>query len=65
MKKTKGGVGRASLARLLMYKDRGCRELNLHPGFMVPIQCQWGSDHIRQVVCSVKNQSNGIVARLL
>jgi len=31
MKKTKGRVGRATLAKLLMYKDQGCKELNPAP----------------------------------
>jgi hypothetical protein len=46
-------------------KTSGAGNWTLHPTFMVPIQCQWGNDHIQQVVWNVKNQSNKIVAYLL
>jgi hypothetical protein len=42
MKKAKGGVGRANLAKLLMYKDWGCRELNSAPYIYGPNSMQMG-----------------------
>jgi hypothetical protein len=36
LKKANGAVGRASLARLQMYKDWGCKELNPTPRIYGP-----------------------------